>query len=139
MSIDDEKDNLDDSQIDLRLPAMYYHSQLPNVPLQPVSTKSVPEVVAAESGNEHGAEDGEVQVEAIQRLGLSAPYQPTQAEISNHSLTHLPYRSWCPICVKAKGNASGHRSVESHHNAGVSVISADYERSLYCLNHHHIR
>ena len=88
--------------------------------------RRVPEAVAAESGVEHGAEDGEALAEAIQRPGLPAPYQPTQAEIDNHNLTHLPYRTWCPVCVKAKGKASGHRSVESHHNAGVPVISADY-------------
>ena len=23
-------------------------------------------------------------------------------------MTHLPYRSWCPICVKSKGRANNH-------------------------------
>ena len=69
------------------------------------------------------ANDGD---EALVRPGIVAPYSPRQPEIDRHNLTHLPFRSWCPICVKAKGKATGHRSLESHHDAGVPVISVDY-------------
>ena len=34
---------------------------------------------------------------------LIDPRLPTQREVEDHCLTHLPYRNWCPICVKAKG------------------------------------
>eukprot|EP00971_Amphidinium_carterae_P268111 5319209-Amphidinium_carterae.1 len=34
---------------------------------------------------------------------LRQPLQPTKKEQEEHRLTHMPYRSWCPICVKAKG------------------------------------
>ena len=70
MSVDLDRDNLDEPQIGLRPPETYHHSQISDIPLHPVSTQSVPEVVAAESDNEHVAEDGEAHVEAIQRPGL---------------------------------------------------------------------
>ena len=41
-------------------------------------------------------------------------------------LTHLPYRSWCPICLKVKGKAIGHWSRELHRDASFPVISVDY-------------
>ena len=36
------------------------------------------------------------------------PGSATQAEIDEHDKTHLPYRSWCPVCVMAKGKEDGH-------------------------------
>ena len=32
------------------------------------------------------------------------PGQPTKQERDEHCVTHLPYRSWCPFCVKGKGD-----------------------------------
>eukprot|EP00971_Amphidinium_carterae_P243151 4828645-Amphidinium_carterae.3 len=34
---------------------------------------------------------------------LRQPAQPTKQEQEEHRIKHLPYKSWCPICVKAKG------------------------------------
>ena len=34
---------------------------------------------------------------------LIDPRLPTEEEVAHHELTHLPYRNWCPACVKAKG------------------------------------
>ena len=31
------------------------------------------------------------------------PGAPTEQEVQEHYATHLPYRSWCPVCVKARG------------------------------------
>eukprot|EP00971_Amphidinium_carterae_P151915 3010782-Amphidinium_carterae.3 len=35
--------------------------------------------------------------------------QPTKQEQEQHRITHMPYKSWCPICVKAKGQSVHHR------------------------------
>eukprot|EP00971_Amphidinium_carterae_P227707 4516668-Amphidinium_carterae.1 len=40
---------------------------------------------------------------------LRQPPQPTKKEQEEHRLTHMPYKSWCPICVKAKGQPTHHR------------------------------
>ena len=36
------------------------------------------------------------------------PKLPSQREIDEHSLTHLPYRNWCTHCVLGKGKAAPH-------------------------------
>ena len=45
--------------------------------------------------------------------------------IPNHELTNLPYRNWCPACVKAKGKDLDHRG------------AVDKERKLseYCFDY----
>ena len=35
------------------------------------------------------------------------PGDPTLQEREEHSVTHVPYRSWCPVCVKAQGQGGG--------------------------------
>ena len=53
--------------------------------------------------------DNEDESQQAQRAkGMKAPQQPTRQERLEHELTHLPYRSWCPICVKSKGRTNNH-------------------------------
>ena len=33
---------------------------------------------------------------------LHDPGQPTQTQLEDHRVDHLPYRSWCPECVAGK-------------------------------------
>ena len=40
---------------------------------------------------------------------LRDPKLPSREEIEKHNLTHLPFRDWCPICVKAKGREMDHK------------------------------
>lgn len=39
---------------------------------------------------------------------LTMPKQPTAQEIQEHNITHLPYRSWCPVCIQSKGRQANH-------------------------------
>ena len=34
---------------------------------------------------------------------LHGPVKPSKEDVERHYTTHLPYRCWCPVCVKAKG------------------------------------
>ena len=43
--------------------------------------------------------------------GLPVPTEPTDLERMEHSLTHLPFRSWCPVCVQAKSRQSQSRTL----------------------------
>eukprot|EP00971_Amphidinium_carterae_P048948 964526-Amphidinium_carterae.4 len=56
--------------------------------------------------------DNTVNTELSQQTNISRqlrqPPQPTQQEQEEHRITHMPYRSWCPICVKAKGQPQHH-------------------------------
>ena len=41
---------------------------------------------------------------------LLDPRLPSKEEVKEHELSgHLPYRNWCPNCVKAKGKDLDHR------------------------------
>ena len=55
------------------------------------------------------------------------PGQPTKEEMDQHAITHLPFRRWCPFCVKGKAKDDPHRKVEQEvKEAGVPIISMDY-------------
>ena len=42
-------------------------------------------------------------------------------EREEHERTHLPYRSWCDICVKARGRRLAHRSNSQRGDKGIGV------------------
>ena len=41
--------------------------------------------------------------EAQNGKGVTKPREPTRKEWDEHMLTHIPYRNWCPFCVKGRG------------------------------------
>ena len=51
------------------------------------------------------------------------PGAPTQAEIDEHEVDHLPFRSWCECCVMGRGTGEQHRPGPS---SRIPVISFDY-------------
>ena len=53
---------------------------------------------------------------------LPVPDPPTEAERELHNLTHMPFRAWCPICVKARGLPTQHRQAYDR----KPVIQVDY-------------
>ena len=53
------------------------------------------------------------------------PKEPSQEEYDEHMVTHIPFRSWCTFCVKGRGRAQPHRSVEKEEPT-VPCISMDY-------------
>ena len=52
------------------------------------------------------------------------PKLPSEEEVRDHYRFHIPYRNWCPICVKAKGRDMDHNS-------------SDRERTIfeYCFDY----
>ena len=53
-------------------------------------------------------EDEEDNQQAIKARATSMPKQPTEQEIMENNLTHMPYRSWCPICIQGRGRPDAH-------------------------------
>ena len=54
---------------------------------------------------------------------------PTSEEWNNHMRTHIPFRRWCPFCVKGKckSNPHGQKSKSSEElERETPVISFDY-------------
>ena len=58
---------------------------------------------------------------------VRSPKEPTKQEILEHSVTHVPYRSWCPHCVAAAAKSTPHRkSDEGNDEKCVPCLHADY-------------
>ena len=55
---------------------------------------------------------------------LHEPGTPSDKEIKEHSLTHLPYKSWCWICRGARGYSRAH--LHSDDFCEIPIVSADY-------------
>eukprot|EP00973_Karenia_brevis_P032750 4520451-Karenia_brevis.AAC.1 len=66
--------------------------------------------------------------EAKSARPVNTPKTPTPEEYRIHRLTHLPYRSWCPHCVRGKKRNPSHRTThkEGDNKRGIPVISMDY-------------
>ena len=47
---------------------------------------------------------------------------PSEAEVEQHEFTHLPFRSWCRHCARAKGRESPHHESSP---GGVSKFATD--------------
>ena len=58
--------------------------------------------------------------------GVTVPIRPSQEEVNKHMLTHIPFRSWCPHCVKGKAVDKRHRDSKSNSNACIPIVSIDY-------------
>ena len=55
---------------------------------------------------------------------LPTPILPSAAEIEDHRIDHMPYRSWCPDCVEGRGREAPHHAHRSERD--IPVISMDY-------------
>ena len=50
--------------------------------------------------DESRGEEDESEQEVRPPVRMVDPKLPTEQERKDHSLTHLPYRNWCPECVR---------------------------------------
>ena len=55
------------------------------------------------------------------------PGCPTTEELNEHYLTHLPHRSWCPVCIKARGKEDPHMKVDKSKRI--------YEKPTVCFDY----
>ena len=70
-------------------------------------------------GEIEGEEEGEAGKRSV--LKMMDPKRPSRAEVEEHELTHLPYRSWCKHCVKGRGKESPHRKTDEQENSMPEV------------------
>ena len=52
--------------------------------------------------------------------------RPSEEEVRIHCLTHLPYRSKCPHCVRGRARRRNHKKKRRRLRNKVPVISLDY-------------
>ena len=83
------------------------------------------DVIPAPSGLEEPGPDGvEGAVDHEVKI-LASPNEPSQRMAGNHCLAgHVPYRSWCPHCVRGRGKNAGHGKQKGDHE--VPLIGVDY-------------
>ena len=55
------------------------------------------------------------------------PGDPTEEEFERHCVTHLPYRSLCPLCVKARGREDDHKRICEEDKSDKPVVGLDYK------------
>ena len=63
--------------------------------------------------------------EAAAAIEVKWTCMPCDEEVRVHSLTHLPFRDWCPYCVQGRGVSAPHRKGAAE-ESGILVISMDY-------------
>ena len=75
---------------------------------------------AEELGGEEGEEAREVRAPPI-------PDTPSREQVRLHRLTHRPFRSWCPHCVRGKGRSDQHRrSGQKDEQSEIPKVVSDY-------------
>ena len=72
-----------------------------------------------------GWEDGEEE-EGREVKGQKIIQGPSKEEYEAHMRTHIPYRKWCPFCVKSKRVAEGHRIDKKQLKREKPLVSLDY-------------
>ena len=60
---------------------------------------------------------------------IKDPGMPTKEEKERHDMTHNPYRSWCPVCVEARGKEDPHRRNKDGKTEGDGIpeVGLDYK------------
>ena len=66
--------------------------------------------------------------EGMKAKVIRSGYNPTQREVEEHLVNHLPFRAWCRHCVKGKAKGLPHRirKQEDKLEEEVPVVSIDY-------------
>ena len=59
----------------------------------------------SEEGDHEGEHDGEDEEQQGERKTMKVldPVEPTEQEVAEHFLTHLPFRNWCRHCARGRG------------------------------------
>ena len=79
-------------------------------------------VAGGERGDDEGMEDGE----QPRAKPLMAPRSPTKEEWEKHSVSHIPFRSWCPHCVAGRGLERRHHRGSGADQDNQPYVSLDY-------------
>ena len=97
-------------------------------PVRPIEVSAGGEqsssAAAAADPEEEMHDDDGIQSGARLPMKVQDPKLPTPEEVKEHALTHLPYRAWCPHCVRGKGKSMQRR--QSKDKPGIREIHVDY-------------
>ena len=78
------------------------------------------QVVVTEVDDQEEATSNSTRVRVI-----PSPSPPSRQEALEHNCTHIPFRSWCPHCVRGKAKSDHHRAGEGLGVSETPVVSFD--------------
>ena len=84
----------------------------------------------AEEKEEDEAEECKPSNEEVLINVVKDPGLPTSQERERHNMTHNPYRSWCPVCVEARGKEDPHKKKKNRRpedSDNVPELGMDYK------------
>ena len=83
---------------------------------------------AKRARREEGAEGPPEESEEVRSVRAPViPDTPSREQVLLHRLTHRPFRSWCPHCVRGKGRADPHRrSRQKDEDPDIPKLASDY-------------
>ena len=94
-------------------------------PFDPTEDENEQRVTNKERGmGEHDSDTESLEEEAIRPKTRTPPKQPSAEEVENHMVTHLPFRDWCPHCVRGKSGSKPHRNIQGKHE--IPTVAVDY-------------
>ena len=67
-------------------------------------------------------------------VALPAPPRPTPHMVADHQVAHIPFRSWCPACVRGRTRKSCHYDRKWPDDVQLPVVSIDYCSSVRMAN-----
>ena len=86
-----------------------------------------PAIGRGADGGEDGdpGDPGEAEADdVVARKVFRDPGQPTQEELEEHRIDHMPFRSWCPHCVRSRATERQHRKICE--TPAIPVFGFDY-------------
>ena len=113
-------------------------------PIRPPDERVELAPLPADGLEHHDGEDGQEEhvdpddVEVGEDLGVDEeerggkrrdrphPKKPTAQEVEVHEKSHLPFRSWCRVCMAARGVSDPHRRRRDKDEYQVPMVSLDY-------------
>ena len=93
-------------------------------PFDPTESEDEQRVTNRENNEENPENLGEGGEEAVRPKTRALPKQPSAEEVENHMVTHLPFRDWCPHCVRGKSGSKPHRNTQGVHE--IPTVAIDY-------------
>ena len=81
--------------------------------------------VSAPDGDDASDTADRPDAETAEASFLPGPHEPTQSQAEDHCASgHIPFRSWCSECVRARGTGEKHRKRKDRRD--ICVFSFDY-------------
>ena len=83
------------------------------------------QAVSAPDGGDASDTADSPDAETAEARFLPGPQDPTQSQAEDHRASgHIPFRSWCSECVRARGTGEKHRKRKDRRD--ICVFSFDY-------------